>query len=245
MMKTKKIAIAGMSAALAFGAGSGFLLSLPGSASASSAQVASVSTPTEPTADATDAAKPAKGERLTEALQPLVDAGTISAAQLTGIVDAVIAADDVADTAGTEHNPQSLIADTLSAQVSAGTLTQAQSDAVTTAIEAARPQGGGRGGDHGGRHGGRHGGQGRRGVSLEVAATTLGITSAELKTELEAGKTIADVATEKGVAVQTVIDALVGDATANITERITNFVNGVQPSAPSDAPVDTTAGANG
>src|SRR3954447_26598046 len=58
---------------------------------------------------------------------------------------------------------------------------------------------------------GRHLGHGG-GVDLETAATALGITPDELRTELEAGKTIAQVAGEKGVDVQTVIDALVADA---------------------------------
>src|SRR4051794_26102413 len=46
-----------------------------------------------------------------------------------------------------------------------------------------------------GRHFGGHGG----GVNLETAATALSMTPDELRTELEAGKTIAQVAGEKGV----------------------------------------------
>ena len=46
---------------------------------------------------------------------------------------------------------------------------------------------------------------------LEAAAEALGMTTDELRTELEAGKTIADVAGEQGVDVQTVIDAMVAD----------------------------------
>src|SRR4051794_17858614 len=44
------------------------------------------------------------------------------------------------------------------------------------------------------------------GPNLDAAATALGITTDELKTELESGKTIAQVASDKGVDVQTVID---------------------------------------
>ena len=244
-MKTKRIAIAGMSAALAFGAGSGFLMSLPSSASAASTQVAAVTTPTDPSAPVTpsadaaaDSNRPGPGEHLTSALQPLVDAGTITAEQSSAIVTAVQAADDAADAAGTKHDPKSLLTDTLSAQVSSGTITQAQSDAITAAAEAARPvggPGGGRGGDHGG---GRHG----RGANLDVAATAFGMTAADLKTELDAGKTIAAVATEKGVDVQKVIDALVADATSDITQHITDMVNGVQPTPPADAPTTTANG---
>jgi ferredoxin len=70
-------------------------------------------------------------------------------------------------------------------------------------------------------HGGRH-----RGEHLEAAATALGITADELRTELEAGKTIAEVAEAQGVDIETVIDALVTDATADLRERITAMVNG-------------------
>ena len=45
-----------------------------------------------------------------------------------------------------------------------------------------------------------------------VAASAIGITEASLTGQLQAGTTIADVATANGVAVQKVIDALVKDA---------------------------------
>ena len=78
------------------------------------------------------------------------------------------------------------------------------------------------------------------GMALETAATAIGITADELKTELDAGKTIADVATEQGVAVQTVIDAIVADRTADITQRVTDMVNGVAPTPPADDATDTS-----
>ncbi len=58
------------------------------------------------------------------------------------------------------------------------------------------------------------------GASLDAAASALGITTDELATELRAGKTIADVAGEKGVDVQTVIDAMVADANARLDEAV-------------------------
>lgn len=113
-------------------------------------------------------------------------------------------------------------------------------DQVAEAVDATHTPGeGGPGGDHGPGGGGR-------GASLDVAATTLGVTEDDLKTALRDGKTIADIAAEKGVDVQTVIDALVADAKTRIaaevtdgsitqdeadqrleslTERITSFVN--------------------
>jgi len=56
---------------------------------------------------------------------------------------------------------------------------------------------------------------------LEAAAEALGMSADDLRTELQDGKTIADVAGEKGVDVQTVIDAMVADATERIDQRVT------------------------
>ena len=46
---------------------------------------------------------------------------------------------------------------------------------------------------------------------------------------------VTGVATANGVDPQTVIDALVAEATSNLTQRITDMVNGVRPA---DAPAD-------
>ncbi len=119
--------------------------------------------------------------------------------------------------------------------VSAGTITQAQADAVIKALAAAAPAGG-PGGGHDGM-GGRGGGRGPGGGHNRAAvATALGISEADLQTALQAGKSIAQVATEKGVSVQKVIDALVAaeqqehpnEAVADITARVTKFVNNVR-----------------
>lgn len=71
-----------------------------------------------------------------------------------------------------------------------------------------------------------------RGEGLAAAAKALGMTEADLKTELAAGKSIADVAAERNVDVQTVIDALVADAKSRLAQieaalpdRITQLVN--------------------
>ena len=60
---------------------------------------------------------------------------------------------------------------------------------------------------------------------LDVAAGELGIDVSVLIEELRAGKSIADVAAEKEVSVQDVIDGLVEHVTAEATERITDLVN--------------------
>jgi len=72
-------------------------------------------------------------------------------------------------------------------------------------------------------------GPGLRGDTLATAAKALGMTEADLRTALQDGKTIADVAKDKGVDVQKVIDALVADATTDLKDRITDLVNGKAP----------------
>jgi uncharacterized protein (DUF433 family) len=65
---------------------------------------------------------------------------------------------------------------------------------------------------------------------LAAAAKAIGITTDALVAELKNGKSIAEVAKAKGLEVQKVIDAMVAAAKAsfesNLTERITNEVNG-------------------
>jgi hypothetical protein len=215
-MNQKRLAIAGMTGALLIGAGTGVVLNLPGSAGASGRSAAVATTPTDPTSTAAPA-----------------DNGTGTG---TGT--------------GTDtHQPGQFLKDSLAKLVTDGTITQAQADAITAAIDANRPAAGagdgdgdggrGRGGPMGGPMGGpgrggfgmggRHGGAGM-GMNLDTAATALGMTADELRTELMAGKSIAQVATAKGVDVQKVIDALVAEAKT----RITDMVNGVRPPAPVD-----------
>jgi hypothetical protein len=97
---------------------------------------------------------------------------------------------------------------------------------------------------------GHHGGPGFGGEGLDAAATALGITDDDLRTQIEGGATIASIAETAGIDVQTVIDAMVADATTRIdeaeaagridaarateirdglTDRITALVNGELP----------------
>ncbi|MBB3112174.1 uncharacterized protein YidB (DUF937 family) [Paenibacillus phyllosphaerae] len=57
---------------------------------------------------------------------------------------------------------------------------------------------------------------------LSTAATTLGLTEDELKTELTAGKTIADVASDKSVDVNTVVTAIASAINAQIDQAVTD-----------------------
>jgi urease gamma subunit len=87
---------------------------------------------------------------------------------------------------------------------------------VTTIVNEGRPEKPAFG-PGGARHFHRHFG----GPGLDAAAEALGIERDELVDELRDGKTIADVAEEQGVDVDTVIDAMVDEA----RDRITEFVN--------------------
>jgi len=129
------------------------------------------------------------------------------------------------------------ITEALSGLVSDGSITQEQADEVATTLDEAGL------GDRGGHRGG--------GPDLGAAATALGMTEDELRTALEAdGTTLADVAEEQGVEVDTLVDALVtaqqeriasavedGDLTqeqaderlAGLEERITERVNSAEP----------------
>lgn len=142
----------------------------------------------------------------------------------------------------------------LDALVADGALTQAQRDTVQARLEAARPER--PSGDRG--RGGRGPGGGRRGRHLEAAATALGMSARELRTALRDGSTIAEVAGERGVDLEQVVDALVADLSARLDaavaegrltgeqaearkaaleERATDIVNGVRPAGPrGDAP---------
>jgi polyhydroxyalkanoate synthesis regulator phasin len=149
----------------------------------------------------------------------------------------------------TEVEPGVRLRETLQALVDDGTITAEQADAVTAHLVANRPEG------RPGHGGFGHGGFGRRGhggFDGEVVSGLLGIDAETLRTELQAGKSIADIATEQGVDVQTVIDALVAEAQehidlmvengrltdeeaatklADVTERITERVNTARPAS--------------
>jgi hypothetical protein len=58
--------------------------------------------------------------------------------------------------------------------------------------------------------------------SLDAVAKALGISTADLKTDLGNGQTIAQIATGNGLKVDDVINTLVGDASAKIDQAVTN-----------------------
>jgi hypothetical protein len=158
-------------------------------------------------------------------------------------------------------DPSAKLSETLKPLVADGTLTQDQADKVIAALKAAGPVGGPGGpGGHGG--GGRMGGPG-----LDAAATAIGISATDLQTALQGGQTIAQVAESKGVAVSTVVtamldsfkthlaqevadgthtqaeaDAKLADAETRITERVnSNTPQGGPQGAPPAAPAASTS----
>jgi len=125
----------------------------------------------------------------------LVVAAAAGALTLTGLAVAVPAVAQTEDTDGTSTSVVDRIKDALSGLVDDGSISQEQADEVATTLGDS-----GFGGHWG--HGGWHG--------LEAAAEALGMTEDELRTALQAeGATLAKVAEEKGVAVDTLVDALV------------------------------------
>jgi hypothetical protein len=125
--------------------------------------------------------------------------------------------------------------------VTAGTITQAQADAVAQALQNAKPA-----------PGPGHGPSGRFGIGLglDTAAKAIGVTTDELRQALAGGQTIAAFAQSKNVEPQTVIDALVAESKtrldaavaagkltqaqadtelANATNRITNAMTSTTP----------------
>ena len=105
------------------------------------------------------------------------------------------------------------IKDALKGLVSDGTLTQAQADKVAETLDQQLPKGGPGFGP------GRHPGHGP-GAHLEDAADVLGLTPAQVRTALEGGKSLLDLAQEKGVSKDKLVAALVGDAKARLAARV-------------------------
>ena len=101
------------------------------------------------------------------------------------------------------------------AAVAAGRLTEAQGQAMKERIDAGEVPlvGFGPGPGHGHHHHGLFGG-------LDAAADYLGMTEAQLRTALDGGKTLAQVAKSKGKSVDGLVKALVADAKARLAEAV-------------------------
>jgi hypothetical protein len=150
---------------------------------------------------------------------PLVVAGLIAALSMGTVGTAEAATHSKAKPVASTSMPNIAQVDpdaaVLAKLVTAGTITQAQSDAVLAALKAARtaaPQGG-RGG---------FGGPGPIGANIKedeaVITSTLGITAAQLQTDLAAGKSLATIA---GTKTSALITALVAAETTEINAQVT------------------------
>lgn len=100
---------------------------------------------------------------------------------------------------------------TAGAQTSSSS-SDSQSSQPTTPPNGAPAPPDGRGPHRGGMH---H-------LDLSVAASTIGISEADLRTALQSGQSIADVAKAHNVDPQTVIDALVADAKQHLADDVSN-----------------------
>ncbi|MCU1432601.1 MAG: hypothetical protein JWP95_1706 [Actinotalea sp.] len=122
----------------------------------------------------------------------------------------VAAAEDGTDTVGSRLQA---ITEALAGLVTDGSITQEQADEVAATLDASDAL----------RGPGGPGGDGGRGIAVDVAAETLGMTGEELRTALAVeGTTLADVAAAQGVDTSALVDALVAAATERITQAVTD-----------------------
>jgi len=172
----KSIVAMSLSASLLAGGAVGAVVFAPHLVGAAQTDTSSGTTDTtgaSGTTPSTTDAKPSRADRISEVLQPLVDDGTITAAQRDAVVKAL---DEAGPAVGDHRGP--------------------------------------------GGPGGPGFGFGPK-VALDAVADAIGIDEATLRSELQ-GSTIAAVAANHGVEVQTVIDTLVADATTRIDRAVTD-----------------------
>lgn len=130
-------------------------------------------------------------------------------------VPAVASAQD----ASTEETPTDWIASALDALVEDGTLDDAQAAAVADALRDARPERGFRG--EGGPMMGRRGPGGPGGPEqLAAVAEALDLTLEELVAALRDGSTVAALAEDAGVELDSIVEILVDEAEAHLAERV-------------------------
>lgn len=106
----------------------------------------------------------------------------------------------------------------IDAQVTAGKLTQTQADAIKKRLESGTVPlvGIGMGGPHGGPG---HGGPGR---NVAAVASYVGVTEATVQSELQRGKTLAQIATAHGKTVDGLVAALVSAEKTKLDAAVTS-----------------------
>lgn len=221
MASPKIIAAAAVTGALALGGLTGAVLGVPGVSGAEKA-----ATPTSTTVAAGPsgqnggqrAAGPGRGMRGGAGLDAAAKVLGISADDLRTELQGGKSLADVAKEKGVDK--QKLI-DALVADATTR-LDQEKAklpDQIAKMVDGKMPMGpSGQGGGFGGRGG--PGGRGGQGMQLPAAAKALGLSEADLQTALKGGKSLADVAKDKGVSEQTVIDAMVAAAKDRIATDV-------------------------
>jgi hypothetical protein len=112
----------------------------------------------------------------------------------------------------------------LSGLVTDGTLTQAQAGKVAGTLDSQPPMAGVRGRGGNGRSGGNGIGGGGGGMGMtqshDAAAKALGMTSDELYAAVQGGKSLAAVAKDQKVSVDTLVKAMVADAEGDLAAAV-------------------------
>ena len=110
--------------------------------------------------------------------------------------------------------------DQIEAQVTAGSLTKAQATTIEARLAASDAPLFALGGGHGGPG---HGGHGRGGgpISFDAAATYIGISASDLRTQLAAGKSLGAIATANGKTVDGLKAALTTAAKSDLDTAVT------------------------
>ena len=137
-------------------------------------------------------------------------AAGVSISASTEPVETTDTATDTATEAARAADREARLQEVIKPLVDDGTLTQAQADSVVAALAAAGPIGGGHGGPGG-----------RGGAGLNVVATTLGMTEAEVREAISGGQTLAQLAEAKGSTGQALIDAILADKQTRLAEKVT------------------------
>jgi hypothetical protein len=194
--------------------------------------------------------------------------GAIAATQLNPKQESQAVVNDAAEQLGVEPSEltaalREAFANRIDAAVEAGRLTEAQGAELKERVQAGDVPLIGLGG-HGFGHRVHHVGD------LDAAASYLGMSEASLKTALQDGKTLAQIAEDRGKSVDGLVNALVDDAEAELAaavdagrltdaerdsivsgleDRITSLVNGERPDRdggfgppPLDSPFDDEMG---
>ena len=118
------------------------------------------------------------------------------------------------------------IEDQIQAEVASGQLTQAQADALKAQVEAGKiPLFGGAGFGLGGGFGGRPAGGAFAfgfgiGGAADAAATYLGLSAAQIRTELQGGKTLAQIATAQGKTADGLVQAILTAQESNLGKLV-------------------------